>query len=161
MIVPLTLDLARTVARRLRERDRRELLALEPELMRADPALASWAEERVEECAGACWAAITRGDPVAIGGMLRGPGIRHAAVLWLFGTDGMAYAVPEIITHIRQAVHPQGEAAGIRKFQAQCLADQPPGESWLLRVGYRHEGTIAALGAQGESFHLFGRVAGD
>jgi hypothetical protein len=159
--VPLTLEIAEAVARNLSPRDRAEVLALRPASGNDDLDLEAWAGDvmRTPEHLRTAWAVVFDGEPVAMGGIIRHPGLIHLATSWFVGTSRKLDAgVAVMLGAIKD--HKQWEEQGVRKFQCMCLDSPELSSRWLVRLGYSIEGIYPVFGRNGETFKVWGRNHG-
>jgi hypothetical protein len=159
--IPLTLELAEAVARNLSPRDRAEVLALRPESGDDDLDLEVWAGDvmRTPEHLRTAWAVMLGDEPVAMGGIVRHPGLPHLATSWFVGT---ARKLEAGVAVMRGAIdgHAIWQDRGVRKFQCMCLDSPELSSRWLVRLGYAIEGIYPQFGRNGETFKVWGRNHG-
>lgn len=161
MIVPLTEELAQAIALGLSQRDRTEVLAMQPDTCSEDLALEVWADQilRVPDNLRSAWAVLLGGDPVVMGGVVRHPHLPHLATTWCVGSDRKMDAGVQIMRAAVEA-HQAWEQRGVRKFQCLCLESPELSSRWLERLGYELEGTYRHFGRNGETFKVWGRSHG-
>ena len=159
--VPLTLDLAETIAGNLSPRDRAEVLALRPASGDDEQDLLAWAADvmRVPEEQASAWAVSVGDEPVAMGGIVRHPALTHLATSWLVGTSRKLEGGVSIM---RVAIdsHRWWRERGVRKFQCMCLDSPELSSQWLARLGYAIEGIYPEFGRNGETFKMWGKNHG-
>lgn len=152
MIVPLTIDAARHIARNLRPRDRQEVLCSLPDDMTLD----AWVDAMMANQDADRWMVCAGVEPVAMCGVTPSP-LRHVATSWAVGTDRKLEAGASLM---RTAIegHRIWEARGIRRFSCLCLDTPEESSAWLERLGYQREGVLRGMGRGGENFIQWGRI---
>jgi hypothetical protein len=107
---------------------------------------------------GPKWALVTDvGVPLAIGGFdyLR-PEVWQE---WLIATeDAWASHWQAITRHARRILDRMLESEA-RRIQCICLSEKSRHADWYRFLGFRHEGTLRAYGANGEDCEMYARTA--
>lgn len=142
MIVTLTIEHALHIAYKMRDIDKREVMASGPERL-------------IMDFAYSCvryggWALIDKtGEPVAMGGVAKQwNGLGNA---WLVGTDQIERHMIEITRAIKKEINkPEW-----RRIQAWSACFHKESHAWLERIGFVNAHTLKSFGKGGEDFYLF------
>jgi hypothetical protein len=154
MFIPLTVEVARTLAGALRAVDRSEILACI-----TTPDLEAWAE-LVAGTPGKHVAILdSDGNPGAMGGLMVANG--HTANSWFVATDRLETDETLGVNCHRAALalHADATEQGVRRFQAWSHIGNIVAHQWLERLGYQQEGAHPWWGNDSSTFLSFGRVA--
>lgn len=138
----------RHIVENMRERDRREIMAL-----RWDDSAPLFMNE-VVEFAGAMWRVWEKdGEPVAIGGVTpMRPGV---VLVGAFGTAQWRCAVRQIITWGRNWVIPRLLAANFHRGEAYALASNTDSRKFIEALGGEIEAVLHHYGREREDFLLY------
>lgn len=156
----LTRESLTVLAGLLCDRDRAEVLALQPDNLDTTASIAHWIDHVLKGLAagGEAWVVSLGDEPVAAGGLVPVPGRAAHALSWCVGSARKREAGP-LIFKIAARVHETWQKDGVRRFQCTCLDSGDPSD-WLMRLGYQREGRLRQVGRGGEDFLLWGRVHG-
>ena len=146
----LTLDACLYVCRRMREVDRREIFCLRFEEDVDAFALSRW------QSSGPKWAVWRDGIPLVIGGInVETP---TTGTIWLVATEDSRRAILEATKHIVRFVLPTAAEAGLHRIQALVSTENDAAQRFVEFLGLAREGTLRALGRNGESFYQYAKV---
>lgn len=134
---------------RLRARDVAEILAAS-----RFSSLEEWARSRLMG-PGVAWTLLVSGVPVWCGGVLDGA-VRGIGALWIVGSDEAGRYVKHVLRVWRQV-----KAAGYRRLECKCYADNEPANRLAVRAGFLYEGTLRGFGVNGEDVNQYGLLTGD
>lgn len=146
---PTRADVAH-VAARMRERDRKEFLAVSP-YDEADM-LASLPDRFTEK--GFCFR--KDGEPVGIG--IMAVSRPNVVTLGFFATDDFPRIALPVARFTRRVLFPAYRAEGVHRIEAYTVADYEDAHRWIEMVGLTYEATLRAFGRDGEDFKVFSWV---
>lgn len=148
-IEPATLRDASYVTANMRAADRREVYCqLPPEI---DNIGVAWMS--VENSQGRCWTAFENDEPIACFGLSAITG--YVMAVWLFGTDRMKRAVPEITRFMLKHVVPGLETEHWQRLEARVHRDHDLAHIWITAMGARLDCVLPVWGRDGEPFYLY------
>lgn len=134
-----------------------DALALQDHQLGEMARLGDWrATAREAGAAGPAWTGLHQGRVIGAAGIvLPWPG---RAVTWCL----LGAAIPPLAwTGIHRAVRSrlaQLPALGVRRVEAETAAGWPPGERWMVMLGFEPEGVARAYGPDGRDFIRWSRI---
>lgn len=147
-LAPITLDSAASVARRMREWDRREIYATR---FTEDPL------DLARHCnifTKYTWTASLGDDPVAVLGAV--PLHPNVWSVFAFATDRFPEIAFPLTKFVRNAMIPAlALYEGVRRAQCLSLAGHTDAHRWLTLLGAHQESVVPQFGKEGEDFLVF------
>jgi RimJ/RimL family protein N-acetyltransferase len=153
LVKPMLIDYV-TVCQRLPAIERRQWEALTD----GEPFDAERAALALANLDGPKWALVTiAGEALAVAGLsyVR-PEVWQE---WLIASE-LAWSLEwrTITRHCKRAMDRMLETEA-RRIQCVCLSEKKLARQWYHVLGFRHEGTLRAYGANGEDCEMYARIA--
>lgn len=148
-----TVDFARSVALRMRDRDLAEVTATGYERTRAQ-----WADRiamllEFHEGPMVLRGASHQGRPVSVFGALEcWPGVWSA---WMVATDEWPKVALQTTRIVLRDALPAVWAHGAHRIEARSVAGYDAAHRWLKTLGAQHECTLQGFGREGQDFEVF------
>jgi len=138
----------RYIVQNMRERDRKEIMAL-----RWNDDKTAFANDMIA-LAGPMWSVWEHnGEPVAISGMtVTRPGVVSISA---FGTDKFRFAARHVIAWVRRWAIPRVRATGIHRGEAYALAANTDSRRYIEASGGELEAELFGFGCNKEDFTLY------
>lgn len=148
ILLPLTTDFVRPVARQMRESDRREIFATrQPD----DRELLAHQAAEVSRF-GAVFG-LDSGEPVAaLGAVEQWPGLW---TVWMFATAQWPQVALSTTRYVRRILIPQLIGAGAHRAECKTLMGHHTAQRWMELLGAHHEATHPDYGIGRETFFTY------
>lgn len=144
---------ARHIVHNLRDADRRELDAVNPDMNTVRLVNKIMALE-----AFTFFAKVNDTPAALIGGWPLWPGVWQ---VFAFGTDDFERVAPTLTKFALRFMVPAITNAGGHRAQCESIEGHDRAHRWLEHMGYENEGPMRKFGRNGETFYRFARVTGD
>jgi hypothetical protein len=146
IVQPVSVDVARFVALRMREDDAAEIFATR------------WVDDRelfaqeVAKRGPLAWS-VGDGEPIAcIGASQVFPGMWQS---WMFATDKFDIIGKRLTKFTRRVIIPALISHGARRVQAYSMEGHHVAHRWLESFGAFREASLPRYGRNGETFHIY------
>lgn len=136
------------VARRMRERDWREISAVLGEFDRGDFGYAVYRSWQMRGRAG--FVVSLDGEAVAV--MTALSETPTSVQVAMYGSDKFKHVALAATRHVRRVVAPALVADGVLRAECRCWEEHHDARGWLRLCGAREEAVIAGYGKDGETF---------
>jgi hypothetical protein len=140
-------ELALPVIRGMREWDRAEIFAMQP-----DDDLTRFTE-MVQAFGPAAWISGVGYEPIACFGAYQAfPGLFE---MWMFATDNINSIGKSMTKAVRDVIVPHLFACGARRLECRSMEGHVEAQRWLETVGARRESSAPEFGRGGQTFHTY------